>query len=95
MRKDTIVSEQQDSIQPASVQATPSSKGKLTLLNSLIILAIIYAVGELAAQFVSLKAPSSIPWLELGQWVLIFIWLIVGVRSPFMQWLKRERARTS
>jgi hypothetical protein len=26
-------------------------------------------------------------------WVIILIWLLVGVRPPFMEWLKKERER--
>lgn len=83
------MSEKQDSVQVAS--SLPSARGKLTLLKSLIILVIIYGAGEVLSQFVALKAPGSIPWLELGQWVLTLFWLLLGVRPPFMRWLKQQR----
>ncbi len=93
MRKDTIKSEKQDSIQSASAQVSTRSRTRLTLLKSLIILAIIYAAGEILSQYITLALPNILLWTELGMWVIILTWLLVGVRPPFMEWLKKERER--
>ena len=88
------MSEKQDAFQQASSNhASPQSKKQLSLLNALIILAIIYLVCEIIPLFATIITSASLPWIELGQWVLIIIWLLVGVRPPFMRWLKQERAR--
>ncbi len=87
------MSEKQGQIQSASGKTLPLLKGKLTLLNALTILLIFYAVCEVGQLFVAPVAPSLLPWIELGQWIIILLWLIVGVRPPFMRWIKQERAR--
>jgi hypothetical protein len=87
------MSENHNLLQPSSAQAVSQSRGKLTLLNSLIILVIIYLLSGAIQLLVTLKVPSIITWLELGQWALVVIWLLVGVRPPFMEWLKRVRER--
>lgn len=87
------MSDQQELTQSTSARALPLPKRKLSLLNSLIILAIIYLVCEILPLFATVVARSAIPWIELCQWILLITWLIVGVRPPFMEWLKRERAR--
>lgn len=87
------MSEKQDLIQPVSAQAAPQPRKRLTLVNSLIILVIIYLASGTVPLFLTAKAPASVPWLELGQWLLIIIWLLVGVRPPFMAWLKQAKER--
>lgn len=93
MRKDTLMSEKQNLIQPTSAQAAPQPRRKLTLVNSLIILVIIYLASGTVPLFLTSRAPASVPWLELGQWLLIIIWLLVGVRPPFMEWRKQTKER--
>lgn len=92
-RKDMFMSEKQDLIQPVSAQAAPQPRRRLTLVNSLIILVIIYLATGTVPLFLTSKAPASVPWLELGQWILIIIWLLIGVRPPFMAWLKQTKER--
>lgn len=87
------MSGKQDLIQAASARSVAQPRRKLSLVNALIILVIIYIASGIVPLFATLKAPSSVPWLELSQWVLIIIWLLVGVRSPFMAWLKQAKAR--
>lgn len=87
------MSEKHDLSRASSNGALSRPKGKLTLVNSLIILVVLYLVSGTALLFVTSRAPSLVTWLELGQWVLIAIWLIIGVRPPFMVWLKRARER--
>jgi hypothetical protein len=85
------MSEKQDLTQAASDKALPQPKSKMTLVNSLIILVIIYLVSGLGALFATPKASSLVPWLELVQWVLVITWLLVGVRPPFMEWRRQSR----
>ncbi len=85
------MSEEQTLAQPVADQPLQQSQKRLTLLNSVIILAIIYLVCEIVPLYMNLIDPAIIPWVELGQWLLIAIWLFVGVRPPFMRWLKQAR----
>ena len=87
------MSEKTSQAQASTARISAPARGKLTLLNALIILAIIYLVCEIIPLFATIIARPLIPWIELGQWILLAIWFLVGVRPPLMEWIRRDKAR--
>ena len=64
-----------------------------TLRDALLILVALYIVCGIAPLFMGLFVPLRIFfWLEIGGWVIIIAWLVIGVRRPLTRWFK-ERAR--
>ena len=61
------------------------------LLNALVILVVLYIICALAPLFVALFVPLRVFfWLEIGGCVIILGWLLIGVRPPFMIWIKQK-----
>jgi hypothetical protein len=64
-----------------------------SLRNALLILIALYILCGLAPLFLGLFVSLRIFfWTEIGGGIVILVWLLIGVRPPFMVWLK-ERLR--
>lgn len=85
------MSEKHDLARASSNGTYAQPKGKLTLVNSLTILVILYLASGAILILATSRIPTLVTWLELGQWILMILWLIIGVRPPFMAWLKRAK----
>jgi hypothetical protein len=87
--------QKQEVSQVTSDQTARQSRAgkKLTLTSALIILVILYLATGTVILFVISRLPQLVTWLEAAQWLLIVLWLLIGVYPPFMRWLKQVRAR--
>lgn len=64
-----------------------------SLRNALLILIVLYIICGLAPLFIALFVSLRVFfWTEIGGWLIILAWLLIGVRPPFTVWLK-ERLR--
>ncbi len=64
------------------------------LSSAILVLVALYIICGLAPLFVALFVSLRIFfWLEIGGWAIIIAWLIVGVRPPFMVWLRERKSQ--
>jgi antibiotic biosynthesis monooxygenase (ABM) superfamily enzyme len=72
----------------------PAEEEKHPLRDALFILVALYIICCIAPLFVGLFAPLRVFfWLEVAGWIIILSWLIFGVRTPFLVWLKERKKK--
>ena len=87
------MSENHDISQANVISGPSQERSKRSLAASLIILVILYLITGTFLLFITSRFPTLVVWLEAGQWLLVILWLLIGVRPPFTRWLKQNRER--